>query len=68
VPQAASSTTYSAQRSIAVPFSHLYHDRAKAYLNAEFRPLSVYYAKLLNSQMDRQKEIGAEVAAAAAQT
>jgi methyl-accepting chemotaxis protein len=41
---------------------------ARAYLNAEFRPLSVYYAKLLNSQMDRQKEIAAEAAAAAAQT
>jgi methyl-accepting chemotaxis protein len=41
---------------------------ARAHLNAEFRPLSVYYTKLLNSQIDRQKEIGEEIAAAAART
>jgi methyl-accepting chemotaxis protein len=41
---------------------------ARAYMNTEFRPLAVYYAKVLKSQMDRQKEIAGEAAAAAAKT
>jgi methyl-accepting chemotaxis protein len=43
-------------------------DEAKAYLNAEFRPLATHYSKVLNSQISRQKEMVDEAGAAAAQT
>jgi methyl-accepting chemotaxis protein len=43
-------------------------DSARTFLNAEFRPLATLYSRLLNSQINRQKEIAEDAGAAAART